>query len=79
MSVVLPPDTADQADTCGYVFGSAHSGVFQTVFCDGSVHTLQFDINGQTWVNLCSRDDGQELTLTISNDGLTSHMDELGY
>ena len=58
----LPPIQDTQiGPACGFVFGSAHAGGFQSVFCDGSVHFLQYDINIATWVNLCSRNDGQEV------------------
>jgi hypothetical protein len=46
---------------CGLIFGSAHPGAMQSVFCDGSVHTIRYDINPGTWVNLCCRNDGQEV------------------
>jgi type II secretory pathway pseudopilin PulG len=50
-------------DTPGYVgtsyeFGSAHSGVFQSVFCDGSVHSLAYDIDPTTFKYLGHRKDG---------------------
>ena len=39
-------------------FGSSHAGVWQVVFCDGSVHALSFDIEPQTHHNLANREDG---------------------
>lgn len=43
-------------------FGSSHRGIFQVVFCDGSVHALAYTIQSAmptpgTWQRLCSRDD----------------------
>jgi prepilin-type N-terminal cleavage/methylation domain-containing protein len=60
---VLPTPDAHKGPDCGFNFGSAHEGGFQCVFCDGSVHFLQYEINPKTWVNLCSRNDGQEVEL----------------
>jgi len=39
-------------------FGSRHSGGFNAVMCDGSVHTLRFDISQAVWRALGVRDDG---------------------
>jgi prepilin-type N-terminal cleavage/methylation domain-containing protein len=55
----LPLRDVQSGPQCGYAFGSAHNGAFQSVFCDGSVHSLQYDINAKIWVNLCNRSDGQ--------------------
>jgi hypothetical protein len=49
--------------SCGSSFGSAHTPGFQGVLCDGSVHFLSYRINPTTWKNLCSRNDGQVVTL----------------
>jgi len=48
------------ADTteCGFVFGSIHEAC-HFVFCDGSVHAVQYTIDSNTWVNLCSINDGK--------------------
>jgi type II secretory pathway pseudopilin PulG len=43
-------------------FGSAHTGGFQGVFVDASVHFIQFTINPTTFFNICSRNDGQPLS-----------------
>jgi prepilin-type N-terminal cleavage/methylation domain-containing protein len=60
---VLPSPDSQKGPSCGFNFGSAHEGGFQAVFCDGSVHFLRYEINPKTWVNLCSRNDGQEVNL----------------
>jgi prepilin-type N-terminal cleavage/methylation domain-containing protein len=39
-------------------FGSAHSGQFATVRCDGSVHMLSYDIDATTYGRLANRRDG---------------------
>jgi prepilin-type N-terminal cleavage/methylation domain-containing protein len=44
--------------TCGFGFGSVHETV-KVVFCDGSVHSVGFDIDPQVWGRLCSINDGQ--------------------
>ncbi len=40
-------------------FGSAHPGIFNAVFADGSVHTISFDIDIVLFNNLGTRNDGQ--------------------
>jgi prepilin-type N-terminal cleavage/methylation domain-containing protein len=58
----VPPQPDTQTgDGCGLIFGSAHPGAMQSVFCDGSVHTIRYNINSKTWVYLCARNDGQEV------------------
>jgi prepilin-type N-terminal cleavage/methylation domain-containing protein len=42
-------------------FGGPHSGVFLTVFCDGSVHGVSYDIDMTTLSRLGNRKDGQVL------------------
>lgn len=39
-------------------YGSAHPGVFHMTFCDGSVRALSFDIDLNTFANICDRRDG---------------------
>jgi prepilin-type N-terminal cleavage/methylation domain-containing protein len=58
---VLPQQDSQTGWDCGLIFGSAHASTMQSVFCDGSVHTIQYSIDPRTWVNLCSRNDGQEI------------------
>ena len=57
--VPIPDSTAPDAmpDSAGR-FGSAHSGVWLMSFCDGSVHSISYDIDWQTHRNLGNRDDG---------------------
>jgi hypothetical protein len=38
-------------------FGSAHATICQFVFCDGSVHSLAYSIDGDTWAYLAARND----------------------
>lgn len=40
-------------------FGSAHSGQFATVRCDGSVHMLSYDVDPTTYARLANRRDGK--------------------
>ena len=53
------PDT--HRDTgCTVRFGSPHSGIFNAVYCDGSVQPISFDIELREWELNCRRnDDGQ--------------------
>lgn len=39
-------------------YGSAHSGGFMVVLCDGSVRMINYSIDGQTHTNLANRKDG---------------------
>lgn len=53
-------------------FGSAHPGVFQASFCDGSVKALTYDIDPDEWERMGARNDGGghcqgELELGIAN------------
>jgi prepilin-type N-terminal cleavage/methylation domain-containing protein len=54
------PDTEGEPRFAGTLdrFGSAHPGVFQASFCDGSVRTLTYDIDPGEWERLGSRNDG---------------------
>jgi prepilin-type processing-associated H-X9-DG protein len=40
------------------LFGSPHSGGCQFVFCDGSVHLVNYSIDGATHERLARRNDG---------------------
>jgi prepilin-type N-terminal cleavage/methylation domain-containing protein len=52
-------DQADVEDTRKCRFGSAHVGVVNMVFCDGSTHTISVTIDQTTHRYLGERDDGQ--------------------
>jgi prepilin-type N-terminal cleavage/methylation domain-containing protein len=54
-----PPD----ANNCGFQFGSIHESC-HFVFCDGSVHTVNYNIAPTTWMNLCRRNDGNPVDTT---------------
>jgi prepilin-type N-terminal cleavage/methylation domain-containing protein len=47
-----------QEGGCSERFGSAHAGVFNAVYCDGSVHALSYDIDGVEFQLLGMRSDG---------------------
>jgi len=42
-------------------FGSAHPQVWQAVMCDGSVHSLKFDIDVNVHRRLGNREDGEPI------------------
>jgi prepilin-type N-terminal cleavage/methylation domain-containing protein len=46
-----------QTDECGANFGSVHENCM-SVFCDGSVHAISYDISPTVWGRLCSINDG---------------------
>lgn len=43
------------------IFGSAHSGGFNVVFCDGSIRPISYSIDATVHWNLGSRNDGQRI------------------
>lgn len=53
------PPLRDAEDGDLYVFGSAHSGGFTMVMCDGSVHFFNYNIDPVTHARLGNRNDGQ--------------------
>jgi prepilin-type processing-associated H-X9-DG protein len=55
---IVTPQPDGAIGTCGGCFGSVHPGYMQAVFCDGSVHSISFQIDPDTWANLCSRNNG---------------------
>jgi hypothetical protein len=57
--VPRPDDTVDRFTGLGSTFGSAHTGGFQAVLCDGSVRNISYNIDPVTaLMPLCQRDDG---------------------
>jgi prepilin-type N-terminal cleavage/methylation domain-containing protein/prepilin-type processing-associated H-X9-DG protein len=44
-------------------YGSAHSGGFNAVFCDGSVHQIDYEIDTSVFLNVCQRNDGKTLDM----------------
>jgi prepilin-type N-terminal cleavage/methylation domain-containing protein len=51
-------DPGVPGSNCGFTFGSIHEGGCHFVFCDGSVHTVSFNIDPQNWVHLCTATGG---------------------
>ena len=50
--------TPEDNNECGSFFGSIHAAC-HFVFCDGSVHQVDFGIDRNLWPRLCSINDGQ--------------------
>ncbi len=60
-TIDLPSTSVHVPSTVGVQFGSAHSAGFNAVFCDASVHQIDYEIDPKVLVNLCNRQDGQGL------------------
>ncbi len=62
-SVELPrkidPSTGD-TDDCGNNFGSIHDSAMMAVFCDGSVHSINYTIAPTVYGRICRINDGLE-------------------
>jgi prepilin-type processing-associated H-X9-DG protein len=41
------------------IFGSAHSGALNIVFCDGSVQSVDYEVDALVWNEYGGRDDNQ--------------------
>ncbi len=54
-------DTPGYGGGCNVNFGSAHASAFQMAFCDGSVHTMSYEIDLPMHQWLGNRSDGQVL------------------
>jgi prepilin-type N-terminal cleavage/methylation domain-containing protein/prepilin-type processing-associated H-X9-DG protein len=55
----LPDFYGQPGEKGDYRFGSSHTGGFNAVFADGSVHTLSYTIDPTVFSNLGNRNDGQ--------------------
>jgi prepilin-type N-terminal cleavage/methylation domain-containing protein len=55
----LPPHPDQAGDDDFSVYGSAHPGGFHVVLCDGSVHSVSYDIDLIALANLCNRYDDE--------------------
>jgi prepilin-type N-terminal cleavage/methylation domain-containing protein len=63
------PDTEQSSDYTRK-FGSAHSGVFNAVLCDGSCQALAYDVDPETFELMCRRnDDGVSRKKLCDNSG----------
>ena len=63
----IPTQDNDQETGNGrcYRFGSAHAGAFNACFADGSVHSLNYDIDPMLFNYLGDRMDGQMIDKTL--------------
>jgi prepilin-type N-terminal cleavage/methylation domain-containing protein/prepilin-type processing-associated H-X9-DG protein len=72
----VPPEPDRRGQDGFYQFGSAHPSGFNSVFCDGSVRVIRYNIQSNNnptatnplgvWQRLCKRDDG----MTVDDAGL---------
>jgi hypothetical protein len=61
---VLDPPARDGRDVEDRLFGSAHPAGCEFVFCDGSVHTIRYDIDPEVHRRLGNRKDGLKVNYT---------------
>jgi prepilin-type N-terminal cleavage/methylation domain-containing protein len=59
-----PPLQDGIVGTCGLYFGTPHQVYMQSVFCDGSVHTIHLSVTPTVWSRLISVNDGQPVDLS---------------
>jgi hypothetical protein len=52
------PDINKEDATGEYLFGSSHPHMFQAVYCDGSVHSIEYSIDKLIFACLGNRSDG---------------------
>jgi len=66
---VYPPkrfSVTNATGSCEAKMGSTHPSC-NVVFCDGSVHSINFDIAASTWKSLCSINDGGNVDFSSIN------------
>jgi prepilin-type N-terminal cleavage/methylation domain-containing protein/prepilin-type processing-associated H-X9-DG protein len=60
----LAPPIVNNVPYSTKMFGSAHANGFNCVFCDGSVHSIDYEIDLKVYANIGRRDDGGSVTST---------------
>jgi prepilin-type processing-associated H-X9-DG protein len=58
----IEPNDANPNDPGNYPLGSAHAGGINVVFADGSVGTVSYDVNLETFNQLGNRYDGEVIS-----------------
>ena len=53
----------DEVRLYGFCFGSAHTGGINAVMGDGSVHTINYDVDQELFNRLGNRGDGEVVSL----------------
>lgn len=64
-NVYAPQPDSYREDPCTVRFGGPHSGVFQGVYCDGSVHAISYDIDPREMEMTVARNDGGTTSLSV--------------
>jgi prepilin-type N-terminal cleavage/methylation domain-containing protein/prepilin-type processing-associated H-X9-DG protein len=60
----LAPPVVNGVAASTKMFGSAHANGFNCVFCDGSVHSIDYEIDRKVYANIGNRADGGSVTST---------------
>ena len=68
-TAVADPNWLPKQDMPGYanteIFGSAHAGMCNIAFCDGSVHQISYGISPTIHMELANRNDGQAIDASM--------------
>ncbi|HTU24366.1 MAG TPA: DUF1559 domain-containing protein, partial [Pirellulales bacterium] len=65
VDVVETPPGAKTDSFANFRFGSAHASGFNMAFCDGSVHTILYEIDQTLYAFLSNRMDGNTIDSTL--------------
>jgi prepilin-type N-terminal cleavage/methylation domain-containing protein len=55
---IITPQPDGSTGTCGFWYGSMHFTGIQVVLCDGSVRSVRFSVNPNSWLIFCQANSG---------------------